>query len=59
MRNPNLAFLPSEKKIGSKEIEVREFRFHLSLTFKANAILAFKLESLDGQEVSVEEATYS
>src|SRR5277367_5329390 len=57
MEEPDFSFLPFQEVIG-RRTRARQVKFALSLTFKANAILCFKLESLDGNQVCEVEATY-
>jgi len=62
MRDPDLGFLPSEEvngEVNQTMITARQVKFNLSLTFKANAILGFRLESQVDQNRFIEvEATY-
>jgi hypothetical protein len=57
MPDPDFSLLPSTEVTGEKA-RVRQVIFNLSLTFKPNLELEFKLESLDGNTVKQVEATY-
>ena len=59
MEEPDLSFLESTVVTGEKTGKtVRQVCFELSLTFKANAVLVFKLTAVGGDDGPTVETHY-